>query len=201
MSAFRNNTEPSPRRGLKRLIFILCLGLIIFLIFRMSDSCNPKQGIQGSLKIQATPNIVTSIKKLNKIKVLVFIDEFVKVDYKDSVEQNSNKKRTQIVRVKTDLEYDLSKIKKDDIKIKDNILYIKLPELDINIIRTPKDIKILFSKGFTRNDLFNTEDDVENRVKEDMKKNDVLKKAEEQGKKKISQFLKKTTGVSEVIFE
>lgn len=172
---------------LKKLLYVLLLVLVVLILFY------PKS--KNQIKVQNVNAIIESAKKIQKIASL-------SVPYQKIVK---NKKEnfcniTLVIKGKAIAYLDLENIKQDDIKIKDDTVYITIPSIHF-------DVSIESHRVFKENTLFCNRIELINEalqkgkllILEDLEK-DSIKEIAMDNARRIMKELIKGFGFKEVIF-
>lgn len=175
---------------------------------------------KSEIKIDKTANVVTEIKKISKFTTACYYDELTLTSKKksqlgknkavsaiSSLFGSTTKKYLEnelclIVKGKVRAGYDLQSLSDSTITIKGDTLQVKLPEVQIfEATVNPSDVDVFIEDGtWSHQEVTNVKQQASKKLTEDAKKAGILTKAEEAGKKQLTNLFK-SFGFKEVILE
>ena len=177
-------------------------------------------GLNDELKIDQTENVVTEIKNISKFTTANYYEELTLTKKKaSSVVDNkitskissflgvNVKKLVQdeiciIVNGKVRAGYDLSVLTDDAISVSNDTLSIKLPEVQVfDAIINPTDVDIFVEDGkWSHDEVTSIKQEARECIIADAEKAGIIEKAEESGKKQLTNLFK-SFGFKEVILQ
>ena len=177
-------------------------------------------GLNDELKIDQTENVVTEIKNISKFTTANYYEELTLTKKKaNSIVDTKTtskifsfiginvKKMVQdeiciIVNGKVRAGYDMSALTDDAISISNDTLSVKLPEIQIfDAIINPTDVDIFVEDGqWSHDEVTSIKQEARERIIADAEKAGIMKKAEESGKKQLTNMFK-SFGFKEVILQ